>query len=117
MAKATPRRCLWRHKKDAKVEPFSLCHLPFDLTCISKTIGVVKMLLACKDVDAIQGSEEGITPSRVACGFGHEYIFDLLSGYEDRTPDMTTQDTDSFDGNLKLNLDRSAVIVPLEYPR
>ena len=72
------------------------------------------MLLACKDVNAIKGSEEGITPSRVACGFGHEYIFDLLSGYEDRTPDTTTQDTDSFDGNLKLNLERSAVIVPLE---
>ena len=72
------------------------------------------MLLACKDVDAIKGSEEGITPSRVACGFGHEYIFDLLSGYEDRTPDMTTQDKDPFDDvNLKQNLDRS-VILPLE---
>ncbi len=72
------------------------------------------MLLACKDVDAIKGSDAGITPSRVACGFGHEYIFDLLSGYEDRTPDMTTQDKDPFDGNLKQNLDRSAVILPLE---
>ena len=43
------------------------------------------MLLACKDVDAKNGPEEGITPSRVACEFGHEYIVDLLSGYEDRT--------------------------------
>ena len=60
--------------------------------------GVVKMLLGCKDVDIGQcyedsscvrmaarytlsvASTEGITPTRVASEFGHEYIHDLLSG-------------------------------------
>jgi ankyrin repeat protein len=42
--------------------------------------GVVKMLLGCKDVDIEQASTEGITPTRVASEFGHEYIYGLLSG-------------------------------------
>ncbi len=96
------------------------------------------MLLACKDVDAKKGSEAGITPSRVACEFGHEYIVDLLSGCMDHNHDILargsyprdgedhgfvrgpfedTKDQDSetqWNGNLKQNLERSAVISPVE---
>ncbi len=96
------------------------------------------MLLARKDVDATKGPEAGITPSRVACGFGHEYIVDLLSGCMDhnhdilargsyprdgegqgfvRSPFEGTKDRGSEtqrNGNLKQNLDRSAVILPVE---
>jgi hypothetical protein len=84
------------------------------------------MLLTCKDVDAKKGPEAGITPSRVARDFGHEYIFDLLSGYEDKTQEMACKDKGPFedtkdqggetqwDGNLKQNLDRSAVKLPVE---
>jgi hypothetical protein len=46
------------------------------------------MLLACKDVDATKGPEAGITPSRVACEFGHEYIVDLLSGCMNHNHDI-----------------------------
>ena len=42
--------------------------------------GVVRMLLGCKDVDVEKASTKGITPTRVASEFGHEYIYDLLSG-------------------------------------
>jgi hypothetical protein len=84
------------------------------------------MLLARKDVDAKKSTEAGITPSRVACEFGHAYIFDHLSGYEDRTQDMPRQDKGPFEdtndqgsdtqwnGSLKQNLGRSAVILPVE---
>jgi ankyrin repeat protein len=43
--------------------------------------GVVRIFLACKNVDAKKASAEGITPSRVAFEFGHQYISDLLSGH------------------------------------
>jgi len=49
------------------------------------------MLLACKYVDATKSPEAGITPSDVACGFGHEYIVDLLSGYMDHNHDILTR--------------------------
>jgi ankyrin repeat protein len=42
--------------------------------------GIVKMLLGRKDVDIEKASKEGSTPARVASEFGHEYIYDLLSG-------------------------------------
>jgi ankyrin repeat protein len=42
--------------------------------------GVVKMLLSCKDVDIDKASTHGFTPARVASEFGHEYVYDLLSG-------------------------------------
>jgi hypothetical protein len=96
------------------------------------------MLLACKDVDAKKGPEEGITPSRVACEFGHEYIVDLLSGCMDQNHDILARSSyprggedqgfvhgpfeDTKDqgsetqchGNVKQNLERSAVILPVE---
>jgi hypothetical protein len=65
---------------------------------MSKTIGVVKMLLACKDVDAKKGPEAGITPSRVACEFGHECIVHLLSGCMDHDHDILTRDSYLRDG-------------------
>jgi hypothetical protein len=42
--------------------------------------GVVRMLLSCNDVDIEKTSTNGITPTRVASEFGHEYIYGLLSG-------------------------------------
>jgi hypothetical protein len=162
VGKATPRRCLGRRKKGAKAKPFNLTHtlypcpLHFALCLVlfalcsllfalcplplplSKTIGVVKMLLACKDVDAKKSTEAGTTPSHVAREFGHEYIFDLLSGCMDHNHDILargtyprdgedhgfgrgafedTKDQDSetqWNGNLKQNLERSAIISPVE---
>jgi hypothetical protein len=96
------------------------------------------MLLARKDVDATKGPEASITPLRVACEFGHEYIFDVLSGYMDHNHDILTRGSHPRDGedqgfvrgpfegtkdrcsetqwngNVKQNLDRSAVILPVE---
>ncbi len=97
------------------------------------------MLLAREDVDATKGPEAGITPSRVACEFGHEYIVDLLSGYMDHNHDILTRGSSyprdgedqgfvrgpfegtkdrcsdtQWNGNIKQNLDRSAVILPVE---
>ena len=96
------------------------------------------MLLACKDVDAKKGPKAGITPSRVANAFGHEYIFDLLSIFDVYNHDILARDSNPRDGegqgflrgpfedtkdqgsetqwngNLKQNLDRSAVILPVE---
>ncbi len=114
---------------------YALCPLPLPLF---KTIGVVKMLLACKDVDAKKSTETGITPSHVACEFGHEYIVDLLSGCMDHNHDILArgsyprdgkyrgfvrgpfedskdQDCETqWNGNSKQNLERSAVISPVE---
>ncbi len=56
------------------------------------------MLLACKDVDAKKGPEAGITPSRVAYEFGHEYIVDLLSGCIDHNHDILACDSNPRDG-------------------
>jgi ankyrin repeat protein len=41
--------------------------------------GIVKMLLGCEDVDVEKATAEGITPTRAASEFGHEYIYGLLS--------------------------------------
>ena len=67
------------------------------------------MLLACKDVDAKKGSEAGITPSRVACEFGHEYIVDLLSGCMDHNHDILARGSYLRDGE-----DRSFVRGPFD---
>ncbi len=48
--------------------------------------GTVKMLLGCKDVDIEKASKEGNTPARVASEFGHEYIYELLSGRHTESP-------------------------------
>jgi hypothetical protein len=56
------------------------------------------MLLACKDVDAKKDSEAGITPSRVAYDFGHEYIGDLLSGCIDSNRDILARGSYPRDG-------------------
>jgi hypothetical protein len=96
------------------------------------------MLLACKYVDTKKGPDAGITPSHVACGFGHEYIVDLLSGCMDHNHNILargsyprdgddhgfvrgsfedTKDQDSQtqrNGNLKQSLERAAVISPAE---
>jgi hypothetical protein len=96
------------------------------------------MLLDCKDVDANKSTETDITPSRVACEFGHECIVDLLSGCMDHNQDILARGSYPRDGedhgfvrgpfedtkgqdsetqrneNLKQNLERSAVISPVE---
>ncbi len=55
--------------------------------------GVVKMLLDCKDVDIDKASTEGITPSRAAFEFGHEYICGLLSKNQSTREPCLVSDT------------------------